>query len=96
MTMKIITGYAGEKHITPADDAGLIKGMFGQDDYVLPVGSQFAATIASATEVRIADGELVMQGRHARIDSGYESLSIANGSQGMFRNDLIVARYKKK
>lgn len=93
--MKIITGFTGEKHITPADDAGLIKGIFGQDDYVLPVGSQFATTIPSNTEIRIADGELVMQGRHARLDSEHESVIIANGEQVMNRHDLIVARYTK-
>ena len=93
--MKIITGYTGEKHITANDDAGLHKGIFGAEDYVLSVGSKFAASIQSATEIRIADGELVMQGRHARIDSGYESLVIENGSQGVKRNDLIVARYSK-
>lgn len=95
MAMKIITGYTGEKHIAPADDAGFIKGIVGEGEYVLPTGSQFAATIQSNNEVRIADGELVMQGRHARNGSAYESVVIANGSQGMYRNDLIVARYTK-
>lgn len=91
--MKIITGYTGTKHITPADDAGLHRSMFGSEDYVLASGSQLAAQAESATEIRIADGELVMQGRHARNTSGYEPVAIANGTQGMYRNDLIVARY---
>lgn len=95
MALKIITGYTGTKHITPADDAGLHKSIFGTGDYVLHSGSQFAATVQSATEIRIADGELLMQGRHARNESGYESVTIANGSQGMYRNDLVVARYAK-
>ena len=96
MAMKLITGYTGKKHITPADDAGLHKSIFGDGDFVLHSGSQLAATIQSATEVRIADGELVMQGRHARNDSGYQAVTIANGTQGMYRNDLIVARYTKE
>lgn len=95
MTMKIITGYTGTKHITPADDAGFHRSIFGDGNYVLHSGSQFAATIQSATEIRIADGELIMQGRHARNDSGYQAVAIANGTQGMYRNDLIVARYSK-
>ena len=94
MAMKIITGYTGEKHITPIDDARLHKALFGNGDYVLPTGSQLAATIETATEISIADGELVMQGRYARNDST-QSLAISNGSQGMNRNDLIVARYTK-
>ena len=95
MTLKIITGYTGEPHITPADDAGFHKSIFGDGDYVLNAGSQFAATIQSATEISIADGELIMQGRHARNDSGSQTVTIANGSQSMNRNDLIVARYTK-
>lgn len=91
--MKIITGYTGTKHITPADDAGLHRSTFGSGDYVLASGSQLAAQAESATEIRIADGELVMQGRHARNETGYEPVPIANGTQGMYRNDLIVARY---
>ena len=93
--MKIITGYTGGKHITPADDAGFIKGILGSGDYVLPTGSQFEATIQSNSAIRLADGELAMQGRHARIDSAYVDVTITNGSQGMYRNDLIVARYSK-
>lgn len=95
MAMKLITGYTGTKHITPADDAGLHKGIFGEGDFVLQSGSQLAATIQSVTEIQIADGELVMQGRHARNDSEYQAVAIANGTQGMYRNDLIVARYTK-
>lgn len=93
MAMKIITGYTGTKHITAADDAGLMKGILGADDYVLNAGNTFEATMTSSTEIQIASGELVMQGRHARIDSGYETLTIDNGTQGTLRNDLVVARY---
>ena len=95
MAMKIITGYTGEKHITPIDDARLHMGLFGNGEYVLPTGSQLTATIETATEIRIADGELIMQGRYARNDAAYETVLIANGSQGKYRNDLIVARYTK-
>ena len=95
MAMKIITGYTGGKHITPADDAGFIKGILGGGDYVLDTGSKFEATVYSANEIKIADGELVMQGRHARNDSAYEIVQLNNGIYGMNRNDLIVARYTK-
>ena len=92
--MKIVTGYTGTQHITPADDAGLYRSVFGEGDYVLAAGSWLKATIVSNTRIDIADGELVMQGRHARIDSG-DRVFIYNGTQGMYRNDLIVARYTK-
>ena len=94
--MQIITGYTGESHITSADDASLYRGIFGAGDYVLDVGSKFAATIIDNNTIRIADGDLVIQGHQARIRANdYEEVTIDNGTPGLKRNDLIVARYKK-
>jgi hypothetical protein len=94
--MKIVTGYGGNPHITSNDDQSLNQGVFGADSYVLNVGNKFARTIVSINEVRIADGEGVMQGVHFRIDPGtYDSVAIENGTSGRNRIDLIVARYEK-
>lgn len=94
--MNIITGYRGEPHITSSQDRAENQGTFGEGSYVLDVGSKLAATAVSATEIRIADGVISHQGCLAIIENGtYDTLSIANGSQGMNRIDLIVARYTK-
>lgn len=94
--MEIITGYTGTPHITAAQDRAENQGTFGTGSYVLNVGSKLAATAISANEVQIADGVLSHQGCLAIIENGsYDSLPIANGSQGMNRIDLIVARYTK-
>lgn len=94
--MEIITGYTGTPHITAAQDRAENQGTFGTGSYVLNVGSKLAATAISANEVQIADGVLSHQGCLAIIANGsYDSLPIANGSQGMNRIDLIVARYTK-
>lgn len=94
--MQIVTGYKGEAHITSNDDQGRNQGTFGTDNYVLSVGSMFAGTIATANEIQIADGEGVIQGVHFRQEPGtYASVTIENGTQGMQRRDLIVARYTK-
>lgn len=94
--MRIVTGYTGEKHITANDDQGLLQGIFGAGNYILPVRSRFAATLISSNELQIADGEGVLQGVHFRVEpETTDSVTIENGAQGMQRIDLICARYQK-
>lgn len=93
--MNIITGYEGTPHITAAQDGALNAGIIGDGNYVLPVGSQLAATVITANQIAIADGVLVMNGRAASIEHGVSDyLTISNGSVGMKRIDLIVATYE--
>ena len=94
--MKIITGYRGEPHITPQQDRNVNMGIFGTGAYIANLGNKLAATVVSANEITITDGLLVAEGCTAEVERGTsESMEIANGSQGMLRIDLIVARYTK-
>ena len=94
--MNIIWGYKADPHITAQQLRNTYIGIFGEDAHILDVGSKLAATVVSATEIQIADGVMIGQGCTASIEHGMtESLTIANGSQGMQRKDLIVARYSK-
>ena len=94
--MNIITGYRGEPHITSDQDRAKNEGAFGTGMYILDVGDQLAAEVISANEIRIRDGVLCMNGCVANITEGaYDSCTISNGTQGMLRSDLIVARYTK-
>ena len=94
--MNIIWGYGANPHITAQQLRDTYVGIFGDDTYILDVGSKLAATVISATEVQIADGVLIAQGCTASINYGQtESLTIQNGTQGMRRKDLIVAQYAK-
>lgn len=94
--MNIITGYRGEPHVTSQQLRDTNIGTFGGGAYILDVGSQMAATVVSANQVDIADGLLVAEGCTAEVARGTtESMTIENGSQGMLRTDLIVARYTK-
>ena len=96
MSMNIIAGYRGEAHITSQQLRNKNIGIFGDDVCILAVGSEMAATVISANEVDIADGILVAEGCTAEITHGtVEAMAIDNGSQGMLRTDLIVARYTK-
>ena len=94
MSIELVTGYTGEPHVTSAQARAMQAGMFGTGGVVLPTKSMFAASLASANEVVVGTGDLVMQGAHVTSEAP-TSLEIANGSQGMKRNDLVVCRYTK-
>lgn len=94
--MHLVTGYAGQAHVTAADQGSLYTAIFGSGEYVLDVGNKLAATAITNNQIRISDGDLLIQGRQVRLNEGtYVDLTIENGEQGMMRNDLIVARYTK-
>ena len=94
--MNIVTGYGGRPHITANDAGSFNQGIFSAKDGVLTVGRKFEYSLISNNELRIYDGEGIMQGVHYRILPGtYESVVLENGTQGNKRIDLIVARYEK-
>lgn len=94
--LHLVTGYAGAAHITAADHGSFNSAIFGAGQYVLNRGNKFAASIVSNNKITVLDGDLLIQGRHVRLNEGsYVDLTIDNGAQGMQRHDLIVARYTK-
>lgn len=93
--MKIITGSTGTNHITSDDDRQFNSAVVGTGDYVLNLGNKFAATLVNNNLVQIADGDLCMQGCHARINANTtEDVTIDTGAIGAKRIDLLVARYE--
>lgn len=94
--MNIITGYLGEPHVAAEQDRDVNIGVVGDGSYVMPAGQRLAAEVQTNNEVRIRDGVLIHQGCAASIKKNtYDTVTIANGSQGMKRIDLIVARYQR-
>lgn len=94
--MDIITGYVGSPHVTAEQDRDINIGIFGAESYVLRTGSRLKAEVSSNKEIKIRDGVIMHQGCAASIKKNtYDSLTIVNGSQGMKRIDLIVARYSR-
>lgn len=59
---------------------------------ILHAGSRMTAEIISNNEIKINDGILCNYGRFMRI-VGSETVRIENGSSGVKRTDLIVARF---
>ncbi len=92
--MHLVTGYAGAEHITAADQGSFNASLFGSGQYVLNRGNKFAASVVTNNQITVLDGDILMQGRHIRLDeNSYVDITIENGVAGELRNDLIVARY---
>ena len=90
----LITGYAGIEHIKSADQGSYNAAFFGSCQNVLDIGNQLKANIISNSTVRILDGDILMKGRHIRVE-GFEDVTIETGSAGTSRIDLIVMTYNK-
>lgn len=91
MATQIITGYTGQKHITPNMDAKVFKGIFGKYDYILEEGSNVTGSMLDANNFILGDGVVSMQGRQIQVMQ--ETLTIATCASGSQRNDLVCIRY---
>ena len=93
--MELITGHAGENHISSDDDAAKYAALIGSNAYVLDNGVNFAYTIETNNLIVLEEGEVIFQGRHARTKpTERENCVIENGSQSMVRHDLIGIMYR--
>ena len=93
--MKIITGATSEAHVTSNDDGEFNQGIWGEGLVILTNGNKLSATIVDNNTIRIADGDLVFQGRHGLIEAGtYEDMTITTGASGQNRKDLICVQYR--
>lgn len=96
MAIELITGYAGEGHVSSADAGRFNAGVCGTGKYVLGTGTKFAYSIESSNLVRIGSGDAVNQGRHIIIpQNSVEDAAIQNGNQNKTRIDVIALRYAK-
>ena len=56
----LITGYAGYEHIKSADQGSYNAAFFGDGQFIMEIGNQFAASIIDNNTVRILDGDGMM------------------------------------
>lgn len=94
MSIELVTGHAGEAHVTSAQDGRLNAAAWGSGKYVLPLQSQFAITVDSANQVTVATGDALLEGRHITSEAP-TALTVDSGTQGMKRNDLVCIVYAK-
>ena len=94
--LHLVTGYAGAAHVASSDQGSFHEAFIRSGQFVLDAGAKFAASIVSNNQIRVNDGELMMQGRYVKLTPGaYVDLAVENGTQGHLRSDLVAARYTK-
>lgn len=94
MSIELVTGHAGEAHVTSAQDGRLNAAAWGAGKYVLPLQAEFAITVDSANQVTVATGDALLEGRHVTSEAP-TTLAVDSGTQGMKRNDLVAIVYTK-
>ena len=96
MPFGIVTGFTEVEHITPHNLKALNAAVAGSGNYVLKIGKQLQASMQTANQLRVLDGYGMMGGAQWGMEPGeYVDLTIDNGTQGMNRIDLVVARYDR-
>lgn len=106
--LKIITGATGTTHVQAADDRALNYAAFGGDGILAPNGTYYdsnsllrgnnvlSASLIDASTVRIMDGDILIQGCHARLEYGQHiDLVIQPGTTGYNRRDVVASHYVK-
>ena len=94
MTIELVDGKAGVAHISSEDKAIIHQAKFGKSDMVFDWGGALGCTMSSANKATINTGCASIQGLDWHITAA-ETVAIANGSQGMKRNDIIAAHYHR-
>ena len=93
MAIELVTGHTGQAHVTAAQDGRRNVGTFGREGrYVLDTGQGLALTADSANQVTVGTGDAIMDGRHVCAETPTQ-LTVASGTQGQRRNDLVIMRY---
>lgn len=86
----LVTGRWGETHVTSAQAGNFNSGIVGDGCYVM---SGLDATMTSANTCHISPGFGSFNGRDFEVPAGGIDLTIDNGTQAQYRNDLVVVRY---
>ena len=91
MSTNIITGYTGERHITPAMDAAVFRAVFGNDSYILSEGDMLQGSMPDNNRFVVAGGIVSMQGHQIQVKQ--ETLAVDTCASANRRIDLVVVRY---
>ena len=101
MSVELVTGYSGvggdgqpNRHVSSAEDGARQAGTLGLGCYVLSTGSKLSASMEDANTLVVADGDVVMNGRHVSLPDA-TSFTIPTGVQGQKVSNLAVLRYQK-
>lgn len=94
--MELITGVANTPHVTSTQHRSIFESIIGPDSYILNKGALLEPGLEANNAVQIASGMLCHHGGIAEVAANtYDEITVSNGTQGMKRIDLIVARYER-
>lgn len=94
--MEFITGVANKPHVTSMQHRAIYEMLIGKGSYILDKNELLKPELQSNNSLKIRSGMLAHHGGISEIKANtYDTVTIANGSQGMKRIDLVVARYEK-
>lgn len=101
MSVELVTGYYGvdssgepNRHVSSAEDGARQAGTLGLGCYALSTGSKLSATMEDANTLVVADGDVMMNGRHVSLPDP-TSFTIPTGVQGQKVSNIAVLRYQK-
>ena len=101
MSVELVTGYYGvgeggepKRHVSSAEDGARQAGTLGLGCYALSTGSKLSATMEDANTLVVADGDVMMNGRHVSMPDP-TSFTIPTGVQGQKVSNIAVLRYQK-
>lgn len=100
MSVELVTGYYGvgedgepNRHVSSAEDGARQAGTLGLGCYALSTGSKLSATMEDANTLVVADGDVMMNGRHVSLPDP-TSFTIPTGVQGQKVSNIAVLRYQ--
>ena len=94
--MQNITAYLGEPHVTSDQFRSIIESIAGAGNYIADLDEHLEPELSANNTLKIRSGVLIHHGHVMRVPPGtYDTITYINGTQGMKRIDLVVARYEK-
>lgn len=79
-------------HVTSLNERRKTAGIVGPETYLLPVRGKMECSMVDSNTLRIMGGDAITCGGHWEVKGSYIDLTIENGTPGMKRIDLAVAR----
>lgn len=93
MAFDFVTSRQNKAHVTAEQAGALNISIFGNGRYITKYAQGLEVSVASSNKVNIAPGALIVDGRFV-VNERAEQVTIANGTQGKWRKDLVILTLK--
>lgn len=94
VTSKVVNASTGlpEDHVTSLNERRKTAGIVGPETYLLPVRDMMECSMVDSNTLRVMGGDAITCGGQWEVKGDYADATIDNGTPGMKRIDLAVAR----